>query len=62
LWGFHNAKSGLCFPSYERIAEAAGSARSTAWHVQVAAAGELEFPAQLALKNAKETQTQGQAT
>jgi hypothetical protein len=19
LWGFHNAKSGLCFPSYERI-------------------------------------------
>ena len=29
LWGFHNAKSGLCFPSYEKIAEAAGSARST---------------------------------
>ena len=29
LWAFHNAKSGLCFPSYERIAEAAGSARST---------------------------------
>ena len=29
LWSFHNAKSGLCFPSYERIAEAAGSARST---------------------------------
>src|SRR5208337_4104647 len=29
LWGFHNAKTGLCFPSYERIAEAAGSARST---------------------------------
>ncbi len=29
LWGFHNAKSGLCFPSYERIAEAAGAARST---------------------------------
>ena len=29
LWNFHNAKSGLCFPSYERIAEAAGSARST---------------------------------
>jgi hypothetical protein len=21
LWAFHNAKSGLCFPSYERIAE-----------------------------------------
>jgi hypothetical protein len=29
LWGFHNAKSGVCFPSYERIAEAAGCARPT---------------------------------
>ena len=29
LWGFHNARSGLCFPSYERIAERAGCARST---------------------------------
>ena len=29
LWSFHNAKSGLCFPSYERIAEAACCARST---------------------------------
>jgi hypothetical protein len=29
LWAFHNAKSGLCFPSYERIAEAASCARST---------------------------------
>jgi len=29
LWIFHNARSGLCFPSYERIAEAAGCARST---------------------------------
>ena len=29
LWTFHNAKSGVCFPSYERIAEAAGCARST---------------------------------
>jgi Helix-turn-helix domain len=29
LWGFHNAKSGVCFPSYEKIAEAAGCARST---------------------------------
>ena len=29
LWTFHNAKSGLCFPSYEKIAEAAGAARST---------------------------------
>ena len=25
LWGFHNAKSGLCFPSYEKIAEAAAA-------------------------------------
>jgi hypothetical protein len=31
LWGFHGAKSGLCFPSYERIAEAAGCARSTVY-------------------------------
>jgi Helix-turn-helix domain len=29
LWTFHNAKSGLCYPGYERIAEAAGCARST---------------------------------
>ena len=29
LWHFHNAKSGLCFPSYETIAEAAACARST---------------------------------
>jgi hypothetical protein len=29
LWGFHNARSGACFPSYERIAEKAGCARST---------------------------------
>ena len=29
LWGFHNAQSGLCFPSYDRIAELAGCARST---------------------------------
>jgi hypothetical protein len=29
LWGFHNSRSGVCFPSYERIAEKAGCARST---------------------------------
>ena len=29
LWGFHNARSGLCFPSYEKIAERAHCARST---------------------------------
>ncbi len=29
LWGFHNQHSGRCFPSYERIAEAAHVDRST---------------------------------
>ena len=29
LWGFHNARTGLCFPSYETIAGRAGCARST---------------------------------
>jgi hypothetical protein len=29
LWSFHNAGTGLCFPSYEAIKEAAGCARST---------------------------------
>jgi hypothetical protein len=29
LWGFHNSRSGICFPSYERIAEQAECARST---------------------------------
>jgi hypothetical protein len=29
LWGFHNSRSGCCFPSYERIAEKAECARST---------------------------------
>ena len=29
LWEFHNAATGLCFPSYEAIAEKAGCARST---------------------------------
>ena len=29
LWTFHNTKSGLCYPGYEQIAEAAGCARST---------------------------------
>jgi hypothetical protein len=29
LWAFHNAKNGLCFPSYEKIAGAASCARST---------------------------------
>jgi hypothetical protein len=29
LWGFHNSRSGVCFPSHERIAEVAACARST---------------------------------
>jgi hypothetical protein len=29
LWAFHNAKTGVCFPSYETIAEAAHCAMST---------------------------------
>jgi DNA-binding MarR family transcriptional regulator len=29
LWGFHNATTGRCFPSYERIAEKAGCSPST---------------------------------
>ena len=31
LWGFHNAASGRCFPSYERIAERAHCARATVY-------------------------------
>ncbi len=31
LWGFHNAASGRCFPSYEAIADRAGCARSTVY-------------------------------
>jgi hypothetical protein len=31
LWRFHGARNGLCFPSYERIAEAAHCARSTVY-------------------------------
>jgi len=29
LWGFHNAHSGACFPSYAALADRAGCARST---------------------------------
>jgi hypothetical protein len=29
LWVFHNARSGVCFPSYETIAAKSGCARST---------------------------------
>ena len=29
LWGFHNSRTGVCFPSYEVIAGRAGCARST---------------------------------
>jgi hypothetical protein len=29
LWGFHNSRSGICFPSYEAIAAKAGCCRDT---------------------------------
>jgi hypothetical protein len=29
LWGFHNGRTGCCFPSYEAIAAKAECARST---------------------------------
>src|SRR5512132_3232037 len=31
LYSFHNSRDGRCFPSYERIAEAANCARSTVY-------------------------------
>lgn len=31
LWAFHNSRGGDCFPSYERIAEAAGCSRDTVY-------------------------------
>jgi hypothetical protein len=31
LWGFHNAQSGRCFPSYERIAEQADCSRASVY-------------------------------
>jgi hypothetical protein len=31
LWGFHNARSGLCFPSYEAIAAKAECSRDTVY-------------------------------
>jgi AraC-like DNA-binding protein len=31
LWGFHNARSGLCFPSYETIAAKADCSRDTVY-------------------------------
>lgn len=31
LWGFHNAATGRCFPSYETVADRAGCARSTVY-------------------------------
>ena len=31
LWGFHNSKTGRCFPSYEAIAEKAGCCRDTVY-------------------------------
>jgi hypothetical protein len=31
LWGFHNSRTGCCFPSYERIAEKAECSRTTVY-------------------------------
>ena len=31
LWGFHNSRSGVCFPSYERIAEKGRVRRTTVY-------------------------------
>jgi hypothetical protein len=31
LWSFHNSKTGLCFPSYEKIAEKAQCCRDTVY-------------------------------
>jgi hypothetical protein len=31
LWGFHNSRTGICFPSYERIAERAECSRTTVY-------------------------------
>jgi hypothetical protein len=31
LWGFHNSRTGVCFPSYERIAEKAECSRTTVY-------------------------------
>src|SRR5215472_14032487 len=47
LWAFHNARSGGCFPSYERIAEKAGCARSTVAEAITA----LEFAGVLTWQN-----------
>ena len=47
LWGFHNAHTGRCFPSYERIAEKAGCARSTVAEALKA----LEFAGVLSWQN-----------
>jgi hypothetical protein len=50
LWGFHNAASGRCFPSYERIAEKADCARSTVYEAihALEAAGILTWVNRLA--------------
>jgi Helix-turn-helix domain len=31
LWGFHNSRTGVCFPSYERIAEQAECSHTTVY-------------------------------
>jgi hypothetical protein len=47
LWGFHNSRSGVCFPSYERIAEKAECGRTTVYEAIKA----LEFAGVLTWQN-----------
>jgi hypothetical protein len=45
LWGFHNAKSGICFPSYERIGARKKSEDQP--HAQLGYAPGIEMPRQI---------------
>jgi hypothetical protein len=40
LWGFHNAHSGRCFPSYEAISERAGCCRASVYNAITGSANE----------------------
>jgi biotin operon repressor len=62
LWGFHNARDGRCFPSYETIAARAGCARSTVAEALKAleAAGILTWVNRLYRKAVQERDLLGQ--
>ena len=55
LWGFHNARSGICFPSYEAIAASAECNRDTVYEALKA----LEWAGVLTWQNriARSTET-----